>query len=149
MKNLTVLMISLAVLIWTGPTMGGGPEVEEATLSLYEKLGMTEGIERVVRKTVELHMQNPVLAPYVLHLDREWLIGSVTAFFVAGTGGPNNYTGADLHTAHAHLDLTNAEFDAAVGDVIAAMRTNDLDEASISEVHSILNSFREAVVTGE
>jgi hemoglobin len=149
MKFLVAITLSLATLIWAGPALSNEPVAEEATITLYERLGNTEGIEKVVRKAVELHMENPLLTAYVKHLDRDWLIGSVTAFFVAGTGGPNNYTGADMHTAHAHMDLTNAEFDSAVSDVGIAMQANNIDEASMLEVNAILNSFRAAIATGE
>lgn len=115
--------------------------------TLYERLGGMDGIGRIVRRTVELHGANPALAPYVKHIDQEWLIGSVTAFFAAGTGGPNHYTGTDMHTAHAHLDLTNEEFDMAVADVLAALAEHDVDDTSHAEVETILNSFRGAVVT--
>lgn len=142
MKHLAVVLFSLLFLQFS-PALA---QDSAAGPSLYQRLGEMEGIENIVRKTVELHEVNPVIAAYVKHIDQEWLIGSVTAFFAAGTGGPNNYQGTDMVTAHAHLDLTDEEFDAAVGDVLLALEAHGIDQASTDEVDGILQSFRGAVV---
>ena len=142
MKHLAVVLLS-SLFLQFSPALA---QDSAAGPSLYQRLGEMEGIESIVRKTVALHEVNPTIAAYVKHIDQEWLIGSVTAFFAAGTGGPNTYTGTDMMTAHAHLDLTDEEFDAAVGDVLYALEAHHIDEASAAEVDAILQSFRGAVV---
>ncbi|MBT8063147.1 MAG: group 1 truncated hemoglobin [Gammaproteobacteria bacterium] len=144
MKFIITAFLSMAACLLALPVTAEEPP---AGPTLYQRLGETEGIESIVRKTVALHEANPVIAAYVRHIDQEWLVGSVTAFFAAGTGGPNNYAGADMVTAHAHLDLTNEEFDAAVGDVLLALEAHDIDDESYAEVDNILQSFRGAVVS--
>lgn len=146
MKYAIILLLSLASTLWLDPALADEPE---AAASLYQRLGEMEGIESIVSKTVELHMVSPEISAYVKHIDREWLIDSVTAFFAAGTGGPNNYTGTDMATAHAHLNLTNREFDLAVADVLASLSAHDIDADSYAEVNNILQSMRDAVVSGE
>src|SRR5438067_108754 len=37
------------------------------------------------------------------------------------SGGPCQYTGADMKTAHAGMGITSAEFDALVGDLVGAL----------------------------
>lgn len=146
MKYVITAIVFLAACLLALPAPAEEPP---AGPTLYQRLGEMEGIESIVRKTVALHEANPVIAAYVRHIDQEWLVGSVTAFFAAGTGGPNNYTGADMVTAHAHLDLTDEEFDAAVGDVLLALQAHDIDDESYAEVSNILESFRGAVVSAE
>jgi hemoglobin len=146
MKYALIVLLSLTSVLWLTPAVSDEPE---AGPSLYQRLGETDGIESIIRKTIELHSENPQIAAYVKHIDQEWLIGSVAAFFSAGTGGPNNYTGADMVTAHAHLDLTNEEFDMAIADVLAALTAHDIDAESAAEVNNILQSMRGAVVSAE
>jgi hemoglobin len=146
MKTRLTAALGLTVSLWASAALGGEAV---ARASLYERLGGMEGIQSIVRKTIDLHAANPTIAAYVLHIDQEWLVGSVAAFFAAGTGGPNQYTGIDMVTAHAHLDLTNEEFDAAVSDVLAALDAHEIDAASHEEVETILNSFRGQVVSAE
>lgn len=120
------------------------PVVAEETL--YERLGGAEGVDKIVAGTLERHLENPTVAPYFKHLDLEWLHESVVAFFSAGTGGPNNYTGADMVTAHAHLKLNDEEFDAAVADVLASVQASGASQQAHDEVAAILASFRPQVV---
>jgi len=144
MKYAMIIFLSLASFFCLNLAIGDEPAAKP---SLYQRLGEMEGIENIVAKTIELHESNPTIAAYVAHIDQDWLVGSVTAFFAAGTGGPNSYTGVDMVTAHAHLDLTNEEFDAAVSDVLAAAEAHNVDADSRAEVNDILQSFRGAIVT--
>ena len=70
----------------------------------------------------------------------------MTAFFAAGTGGPNKYEGRDMTSAHAEMGLSNEDFDSAVADVMKAVDKNGIDAASKAEVAAILESLRPAVM---
>ena len=113
---------------------------------MYERLGAADGIEAIVRDTVALHHKNPDIAHYFTDIDDEVLIGHVAAFFAAGTGGPANYQGRDMTTAHASMKMSDADFDSAVADVLRALESNDVDATSAAEVAAILESLRPAVM---
>jgi len=117
----------------------------EAT-SLYERLGAWDGIEQIVWDTIDLHMNNPVIKRYFKGVDVEQLAAHVTAFFAAGTGGPSRYEGRDMMTTHAGMNMSDADFDSAVADVMTAVSQNGVDEASQAEVAAILESLRPAVM---
>lgn len=116
------------------------------TETLYQRLGGAEGVRSIVRGTLERHVANPKVAAYFQHLDLAWLENSVVAFFSAGTGGPNEYTGRDMGSVHAHLKLNDEEFDSAVADVLASVDANGADQATHDEVQAILLSFRPVIV---
>jgi len=120
---------------------------DEHEASLYERLGGAEGIETIADGLLSRHLENPTVAKYFKHLDLAWLRGSVIAFLAGGTGGPANYTGADMVTAHAHLKLTDEEFDSAVADVLASVKASGADQVAFDEVQAILLSFRSQVVS--
>jgi hemoglobin len=119
---------------------------EAAGPSLYERLGEMDGIRQIVTDTIVLHRKNPEIAHFFDGIDDEQLIGHVTAFFAAGTGGPANYEGRDMTATHASMDMSDADFDSAASDVAAAAAANGVDADSIAEVGAILESLRPAVM---
>lgn len=117
-----------------------------AETSLFERLGGEDGIHEITREIVRLHDQNDALTRIMDGVDRDRLARRVAQFIISGTGGPPIYEGRDLVSAHAHLDLTNAHFLSAGGDVIQAMKNEGCTEGEIQEIVCILVSLRDEVV---
>jgi len=145
MKVIRVLAISIALLL-VGQSAIAGEEAADAGPSLYDRMGGWDGVNQIVGDTIALHLENEEIVDILDGIDLEKLQANVTAFFAAGTGGPNKYEGRDMTTAHASLGLTEADFDAAVSDVIKAVGMNVEDEAVAVEVNAILQSLRPAVM---
>ena len=80
------------------------------------------------------------------YVDGEHLAKQVADFMAAGTGGTETYQGRNMHGAHAHLDLTTADFLSAGGDVIKAMKNLGYAQEEIDEVVCILVSMKDQVV---
>ena len=118
----------------------------EEVPTLYSRLGSWDGIHRIVMDTIANHQRNPAIAHYFEDVDTDKLAAHVTAFFAAGTGGPNKYEGRDMTTAHASMGLSNDDFDKAVADVLLALDQNDIGAAEKAEVANILESLRPAVM---
>jgi hemoglobin len=127
-------------------TLGVAAEEEAAAPSLYERLGAADGLTQIVNDTIALHHKNPDIAHYFTDIDDDVLAGHVVAFFAAGTGGPVNYQGRDMTTTHASMDISDAEYDSAVADVLKAAKANGVDAESVAEVAAILESLRPAVM---
>ena len=119
---------------------------EETAPSLYERLGAADGLAQIINDTITLHHKNPDIAHYFTDVDDDVLAGHVIAFFAAGTGGPVNYQGRDMVTTHASMNISNADFDSAVADVLKAVKANGVDAESAAEVAAILESLRPAVM---
>ncbi len=126
--------------------LGVAAEEEAAAPSLYERLGSDEGLTKIVKDTIALHHENPDIAHYFADVDDDVLAGHVVAFFAAGTGGPANYQGRDMTTAHASMDMSDADYDSAVADVLKAVKANGVDADSTAEVAAILESLRPGIM---
>lgn len=137
--------IALAALL-LGQAAFAGEEAADAGPTLYERMGGWDGVDQIVADTLALHQVNEEIVDILDGIDLERLHANVTAFFAAGTGGPNKYEGRDMTTAHAPLGLTEADFDAAVSDVLKAVAMNVEDAAVAEEVNAILQSLRPAVM---
>ncbi len=120
-----------------------------AATPLYERLGGEKKIHDLAREIVRLHLQNDAIKHLFTGLDTDLLAKRVAEFVISGTGGPDIYTGRDMKTSHEHLALTNADFLAAGGDVIQAMKNLGHGEEEIDEVVCILVSLRDQVIFGE
>jgi hemoglobin len=140
-----VVTITL-LLMSTFFTLGVAAEQQAAAPTLYERLGGDEGLTNIVRDTIALHHENRDIAHYFADVDDDVLAGHVVAFFAAGTGGPANYQGRDMTTAHASMNMSDAEFDSAVADVLQAVKANRVDAESTAEVAAILESLRPGVM---
>ena len=118
-----------------------------AATPLYERLGGREGIEAFVRETVAGHFRNEKIREYFEGVERKRLAAQVTDFLVKATGGDATYEGRNMVQAHAHLDIDDAAFLAAGGDLEKAMRSTGQDEPEIEEVTCMFVSLHGQVVT--
>jgi hemoglobin len=69
----------------------------------------------------------------------------ITQFIIVATGGPSKYEGKEMRQAHDHLHITNAEFDAAVGDFKASLDKLQVPNREQKEVLAIIESSRPQV----
>lgn len=144
LKRLFLGLVVAAFSFGQAATAGDGEA--GATESLYERLGSWDGITQIVTDTVALHQANPEISHFFAEVETDRLVSHVTAFFAAGTGGPSKYEGRDMTTTHATMNLSDADFDSAVADVLKALDKNGIGEAEKTEVAAILESLRPAVM---
>lgn len=119
--------------------------------SLYERLGGTEGIAAIVDEIVEAHMTNPAIKARFLPLKndpvhftevRQHLI----EFFVMGSGGPSQYSGKDMHSAHVGMNINQGEYMSVMDDVLNALDKKNVDEQSKKDVLAILYSLKDQMI---
>ncbi len=68
-------------------------------------------------------------------------------FLTLATGGPATYDGRDMKEVHAGMRITNAEFDATVGDLKATLDKLGIAVDEQKELLSIVESTRPQVAT--
>ncbi len=101
--------------------------------TLFERLGGTSGITRLVDDAVNTHMENPAISmrflPYKTQPERLAVIKPHSVdFFSAGSGGNIAYTGRDMVTAHKGMNISPAEYMHAVDDIVLAMDKHGIDQ---------------------
>ena len=62
------------------------------------------------------------------------------------SGGPCSYVGLGLKSAHAGMDITTAEFNALVGDLITTLNKFTVGRREQSELLSVLSRMRQDTV---
>lgn len=114
--------------------------------SLYQRLGGAERIAAVVDEALDRHAANPLLAPRFRGKDLPRLKQLGTQFFCMGSGGPQAYEGRDMRSAHTGMNISEQELIAAIDDIVAALQTQQVGAAEVSEVIGILYSLKGEVL---
>ncbi len=114
--------------------------------TLYERLGEKPGITVLVDRIIDLHLQNPVVGPRFQHADVDRGRAMAKEFFVAGSGGPEPYTGRSMPEAHRGMNISEEEFLAVVDDMMAAMDQLGYDQRERDEVLAIAYSLKGDII---
>jgi hemoglobin len=122
-------------------------DMNQATTTLYERLGRREGITRITADLMKLHLANPLVnARFRNSENLERVERRAVEFFCAGTGGPEAYTGKDMVATHKGMNINEQEFMAVIDDAMDALQKNGIDDATRNEVLAVLWSMRREVV---
>ncbi len=119
--------------------------------SLFERLGGSSGIATLVEAIVAAHMENPAIRarfrPYLDTPDKlEQTKGHLCAFLEAGSGGARPYTGRPMRDAHLGMNISEAEYMAALDDILAVLRRHDIDEQTQKDVLAIAYSLKDEIL---
>lgn len=112
------------------------------TRSLFDRLGGTAGIQALVDDIVALHLENPTIkARFLPFLSRPEHVAQVKRhtvdFFSMGSGGPAKYAGRSMPEAHRGMNISPAEYMAAVDDIMTALRKRNMDTQTQEDVLAI------------
>ena len=153
-----VLLASALVSVGCSGTSGNGREKAQVTPppvnDLYNRVG-EQKLRAVVNDTVDMSAKDPKVA-----LDRAGKAAGWSAtpknvedfkrglfqFVAAATGGPQEYKGADMVTAHKGMNITNEQFDAMVSHLKAAMDKNGIAADAQRDLTQVFNGTRGAIV---
>ncbi len=121
----------------------------ENTDTIYHQLGKREAIAAVVARFYERVLADPRLNHYFDSVELHELRAHQTAFLSAATGGPDTYTGASMRDAHAHLDLTPADFEAVAVHLQETLYEFDVDPENVGAVMDTVASLRPEILGEE
>lgn len=115
--------------------------------SLYQRLGGAKGISNIVDDVIAAHLNNPSVSTRFEHAkDLNHLKKMAHEFFCAGSGGSEAYTGKDMRSAHAGMNISEQEYLAVMDDIVSALTKNNIDEKSRNDVVAILYSLKGEII---
>ena len=113
---------------------------------LYRALGGQAGIARVVDASLaEIHGDLRINFLFE-KTDLADLRRLIIEQLCAATGGPCTYTGRSMEEAHSGLNLTDADFDAFVDDLVRAMNSLKVPAELQKQLLDLLGPMRPEVV---
>ncbi len=121
-------------------------------LSLYERLGGVYAIATVVDDFIDRVMDDPRLNanPKVNEahhrVSRAGFKYLVTEQVCQATGGPQRYTGKSMYDSHAHLGITEQEWQAFLDDFRQTLDKFQVPDAERAELFAIVDSTKKDIV---
>jgi hemoglobin len=115
--------------------------------SLYERLGGLMGISAAVSDLIDLLVMDDAI-----HMNKAvaaYLKYQVTSMVCQATGGPCEYHGRTMKEAHAHLNITEKEWERAIVLFNQVMAKHTVPEAESAELLGLLNSVKPDIVVPE
>ena len=121
-------------------------ESPATTATLYERIGGAECLRKVAADLVDAHIVNPIIAPRFRAIDQAVAKQHAFEFFCMGSGGAEAYTGRDLREVHTGMNLSEQEYLAAVDDLMAVLRKNNVAEQEQKDVLYIFFTLKGEVL---
>jgi hemoglobin len=114
--------------------------------SLYQRLGEKPAITAVVDEFVARVAADSRINGRFSNTNIPRLKMNLVDQICAASGGPCTYRGRDMKTTHAGMRITNADFDALVGDLVAALNKFKVPEREKNELLAVLGPMRKDIV---
>ncbi|EEF58363.1 globin [Pedosphaera parvula Ellin514] len=150
----------------TGATTNKAAQAE-GKLALFDRLGGEKGITAIVEDATPRILQDPRVnfvrndvkrGGFSFHRDQAvtWQATSenitmlkkhLVQFISLASGGPSKYEGKGMKSVHAGMNISNPEFDAAVGDIKASLDKLQIPNTEQKELLAIVESTRPEIVT--
>jgi len=120
-----------------------------ATTSLYERLGGYDAIAAVVDDLLQRLLSDPQVGVYwrghstdSKQRDRQLLVN----YMCHAAGGPVVYTGRDMKTSHAGLEISESDWQVTAGHLITALEKFNVPEQEKQEVLAFVSSLKADIV---
>lgn len=117
--------------------------------SLFNRIGGDVAVRATVIKMYDKILSDPLLAPFFENANIEALRNSQMAFVTYAFGGPENYSGKNLRTAHANAvqhGLNDNHFDAVAKHLAESMQELSVPQELIDEAMAIVGTTRSDVL---
>ena len=145
-------MLAITILVLMSAVVVSSFAEEKETPSLYDRLGGVYAIASVVDDFIERILVNDVLnANPAVNKARQTVPKAglkyrVTELVCQVTGGPCVYSGRSMKDSHAHLNITEAEWDALVKDFVASLNHFKVPEKEQAELLAIVGATKGDIV---
>lgn len=114
--------------------------------TLYERLGGNESIEAVVESFYDRVLADELVNGYFEEVDMQRQVAHQTQFISSVTGGPVEYSGAEMREVHGGMGITEAEFEAIAVHLDTTLREFDVPDGDRGAVMDEIASYEDAIV---
>ncbi|PRP95513.1 Group 1 truncated hemoglobin GlbN [Enhygromyxa salina] len=118
--------------------------------SVYEQLGGKPAIDAAVDDFYRRVLRDEELSPFFADTDMDRQRVKQAAFLTMVTGGPNEYSGQDMRTAHADLvkrGINDRHVDLVVKHLGETLASLGVAQELIEQVAAVANSVRDDVLS--
>lgn len=113
--------------------------------SIYEQIGGAAAVDQAVEIFYRKVLSDDRISRFFDDVDMDAQAAKQKAFITMALGGPNQYTGRDMRTAHARLvkdGLDDSHFDAVVENLGATLQELGVPADTIGTIATKLGGLR-------
>ena len=115
-------------------------------VSLFHKYGGIQTISTLVHDSYDDILLEPILAPLFANVNMATLLDHQVKFFSHVLGGPANYEGRSLESAHRGLSIKDSQFQKLVDILKANLEDLGVENDDVEAVLDIVRSVKEEIV---
>lgn len=122
---------------------------QAAAKPLFDQIGGEPAMQAAVEDFYRRVLADERIAHFFDDVDMEAQMAKQKAFLTFACGGPNQYTGRDMTSAHAALverGLNDSHVDAVAENLNATLRSLGVDDDLVKQVIALADSVRDAVL---
>lgn len=114
--------------------------------SLYEEIGGEAAVDAAVDLFYRKVLADDRISEFFDSVDMDAQRAKQKAFLTFAFGGPNNYSGRDMRTAHASMKLTEEHFNAVMENLGATLVELGVPDPLIAKAAAIATSVKDDVL---
>lgn len=115
-------------------------------MSLYDDIGGAPAISLAVSVFYHRVVADESLARWFGDVDLDRLVAHQRAFLTVALGGPDLFTGRQMHAAHGGLGITDEAFDAVIEHLAYALLDVGLSHEQVTGVIAGIAPLRDDIV---
>lgn len=115
-------------------------------MSLYDAIGGKTAVDAAVNILYTRLLDDKDTSHFFDGMDVSKQRMKMRLFLTYALGGASNYTGKDLRSSHAHLNLTDKDFDNVGGHIKATLEELSVPANLVDDILSIVETTRDEVV---
>jgi len=116
-------------------------------MSVYETIGGENTVSEAVEGFYAKLESDPVLSEFFTGADWAQLRTRQRMFLTAVLGGPDAYEGRDMRAAHAHLAITDTDFDLFLDHLAETLTEGGATQERVAAVCEALDPLRREIVS--
>ena len=153
MKNTLTTLGLLCSSLLALPALAQGTSPTTTTITtnapagLYQALGETAGITRLMVDFVNRLLIDPRIGGHFKEAKPQPLKDSLTRQICQLSGGPCQYTGPDMKTAHGEMDITKTHFHALVEVLQVSMDAQGIAFSQQNRLLALLAPMQRDIIT--
>jgi len=115
--------------------------------SLYDRMGGAPVLARVVDELMQLNRTDPRISRSFQKISVKRFRKTLIEQLCTIAGGPCQYAGDDMKSVHGGLDITDAEFNRLVENLVTALNGNGVGLREKNELLKLLAPMKRDIVT--
>ncbi|SRR5579883_1346455 len=128
-------------------TTTNGSSKSAVVETIYERIGGAASIQAAVDGLYTRILADPEIAPLFVDVNMGALKAKQKLFFAQALGGPANYRGRDMRSAHARLKITREHFDRVADHLVDTLKSLGVDGETVNDILDAVAPLADDIIT--